>query len=222
MRTVVRGGHTFEVEEVAGWDFWSVWADGQWEGPSFEALDRLLPEGGVFLDVGAWVGPYSLWAATAREARVWAMEPDPEALRYLRANIAANGLTGRVTVIPAAAAVESGEVDLWSVREWGASTSSMTAKQGERMTVAAVSLAGFVESVKPDLVKMDIEGGEALVFPAVESFLRARGTPVLFSTHWLWADLTEAWNLLTANWTLTDIDHGGGEVFLCVPNHIPS
>ena len=52
---------------------------------SFEAGD-------ILVDVGANVGMYSIWAASMREARVFAFEPESQNYAILNRNIALNGL----------------------------------------------------------------------------------------------------------------------------------
>lgn len=215
---IVRGLTPFEVENapsVSSWEFWRLWAEGNWEELVFAEMDRLLPPGGCLLDIGAWVGPFTLWGA--QRGRVVAFEPDPEALRQLRLNVTYNNLHDRVRIIGAAAAVTDGTMLLHSVREWGESTSSTTVDLGHVETVPAVCLLDVIREEKPDLVKMDVEGGESYLIPAVEALLRERGVPILLSIHPMQADITEAWELLKAGWELIDIDYGGGEVFLCLP-----
>lgn len=47
-------------------------------------------EGAVFVDVGANIGLYSVWAAITRQARVWAFEPEALNFAELNRNIALN------------------------------------------------------------------------------------------------------------------------------------
>jgi hypothetical protein len=55
-----------------------------------------LAPGDYFIDAGANVGTWSLLAALHAQASVLAIEPAPDTLRVLRANIALNGLEDRV------------------------------------------------------------------------------------------------------------------------------
>lgn len=61
-----------------------------------------LAEESVFLDVGANIGLYSLYAATARRCRVYAFEPESQNYALLNRNIQANALDGRITAFPCA------------------------------------------------------------------------------------------------------------------------
>jgi predicted nicotinamide N-methyase len=84
--------------------FWDRVEAGAWEPGTLLALQPLLGPGVLFLDIGAWVGPLSLFAA-GMGARVIAVEADPRAEVQLRRNLAANpDFAHRVTVMARAAA----------------------------------------------------------------------------------------------------------------------
>ena len=61
-----------------------------------EALRRLLPPGGVVLDIGAGTGIFSLLAARLGAGQVHAVEPD-DAIEVARQAARANGLADRIT-----------------------------------------------------------------------------------------------------------------------------
>jgi FkbM family methyltransferase len=109
----------------------------------------------LYIDVGANVGVYSLWAADLG-ARVIAIEPDPVAASRLRANVQLNpGIS--VTVVEAAAAEHDGTTTL---------TTGLDAENrlgGER-EVRAARLDSIVEG-EPVVagIKIDVEGAERLV-----------------------------------------------------------
>jgi FkbM family methyltransferase len=56
-----------------------------------QAWRRILAPGDLFVDVGASVGPYTLWAADAG-AHAIAVEPNPQAAARLRENVGLNDL----------------------------------------------------------------------------------------------------------------------------------
>ena len=55
-------------------------------------LLHFLRPGDLFLDVGANIGSYTILASGVVRATSWAFEPDPQTSRYLRRNVAINGL----------------------------------------------------------------------------------------------------------------------------------
>lgn len=63
---------------------------------------QMMPKGSVFLDVGANVGMYSVFAAVVRDVRVFAFEPESQNFALLNQNIEANGLSGKVMAYPLA------------------------------------------------------------------------------------------------------------------------
>jgi FkbM family methyltransferase len=63
---------------------------------------RSMPTGSTFVDVGANVGMYSIFAAMARGAHVIAFEPESQNYALLNANINRNGLGDRVKAYCAA------------------------------------------------------------------------------------------------------------------------
>lgn len=137
-----------------------------------------LGAGGVFVDVGANCGLYSLFAAEAVGAsgRVLAVEAEPEMMRRLRFNAEANGF-GQITFAEMAVGSEAGSATL-HVREGQYGLSSLhSAVGGASVSVSVVPLASIVESAgleRIDALKIDIEGFEdrALV-PFIKTAPRA-------------------------------------------------
>ncbi len=95
-------------------------AVGAWEPHTFVLLDQHLRPNSVFVDIGAWVGPLTLYACTKPGVRVVALEPDAIALRRLRENLqlndAALGTLARVIVEDACLAPNDGSVTFGNPR----------------------------------------------------------------------------------------------------------
>ena len=132
---------------------------------------RELRPGGTAIDVGANVGFFSLLAArlVGPEGRVVAAEPSGAPLAYLRRNMA--GVPG-VEIVEKALAAEAGTVTFHEA-EGAAMVSSSTSaahiagrsRHVRRYTVPATTLDALVaeRGLVPDLVKLDVEGGELAV-----------------------------------------------------------
>ena len=88
MQRVTLSGRTFAVDDDKP-SFWERAANGQWEPELLADLAAALGPGDLLLDIGGWVGPISLLAASCG-AHVVALEPDPAAARQFRANVAGN------------------------------------------------------------------------------------------------------------------------------------
>ncbi len=146
-------------------------------------VDRILPslidEDTVFVDVGAYMGFYTVYACR-RARRVLAVEPNPMALAYLKANVALNNCHNTI-IVPKAASDKREVVKLRIPRP---------AKKGHISTMASI-VWSFEEALEIDVetdtldnivdeagldtvdfVKIDVEGAEGLVIKGAERTLR--------------------------------------------------
>jgi FkbM family methyltransferase len=135
---------------------------------------------GVFLDIGANIGAYALFATLIPTVeRVVAFEANPETVAELKANIALNGLAIEVqdkAVSNAPGAVSFGVVSKFS----GANSVVDTSIHGQaafhkQVTVEAVTLDQlFSDPVgRPLCLKIDVEGHEAQVLEGAKAMLAA-------------------------------------------------
>lgn len=166
--------------------FWRKASAGTWEPETFRVLRSHLHRDRDYLDIGAWIGPTVLYAA--RHARhVWCFEPDPRAFRHLAWNIELNGLDN-VSALPVALSGETGIARMASFGgETGDSMTSLLNPQGNG-GFAAVTLAWDTFRAQTDLsavslVKMDIEGAEFSVLPALIPWLQQQKPALYLSTH---------------------------------------
>jgi FkbM family methyltransferase len=176
---VSRRGVTWDVD--APDDFWSrLWPS--WEEYTLDVVDRFARENATLVDVGAWIGPVSLWAA--RRGPVLAVEPDPVAFGYLCGNVAKNAPED-VETIDVAVTVATMPVGLRERGEYGNSMSYVSPLGGEVVQGHVFrDLLDPLDSVS--LVKMDIEGGECDVLEHAAPYCAERGIPLLVSMHEPW------------------------------------
>ena len=144
---------------------------GRYEPQETALLQLLLRPGMTFVDVGANWGYFSLAAAgmVGPSGRVVSVEADPRACRTLRANMARNILD--VAVLEMAASDRSGtlqlqeyEADASDSGSYGVAATTTVVEGGRAFTVAARALDDALDDAgvgRIDLLKMDIEGGEA-------------------------------------------------------------
>ena len=138
-----------------------------------------------YLDIGAWIGPTVLYAA--RHARkVWCFEPDPRAFRHLAWNIELNDLRN-VSALPVALSSETGIARMASFGgETGDSMTSLLNTGGDgfsAVTLAWDTFAAQTDLSNVSLVKMDIEGAEFAVLPALVPWLKEARPALYLSTH---------------------------------------
>ena len=211
MRSIKRAGHAFRVVDARynGWDFWEAFAGGAWERDTLAEVAALQP-GDLLFDVGAWVGPISLWAA-AHGIRSIAIEPDPQALDHLTKNVEASGFADLITIVGKAIVAEPGLATLNIQNGGGDSQSSMArTNMFDSIEVDGVTLESLLaEHGTPALIKVDVEGFEGVVVPAFGPTLRALGVPMLLGLHWGWIPdgTREALEDELGRWTSRAIDN---------------
>jgi FkbM family methyltransferase len=185
-RRVTVGSAAFNIADDKP-TFWDRVEAGTWEESTFVVLDRFVDNTTTLLDLGAWVGPVSLYAA-ARGARVVAVEADPAALTELRANLAANpDLAARITIVDRAIAPDAEPVRMGARRKPGDSMSSALLAGAERHwdapAITPEALAATLGAPARLFVKLDIEGGEYALLPALGPLLAAPAAALLLSLH---------------------------------------
>jgi FkbM family methyltransferase len=138
---------------------------------------QLADEGGLFIDVGANAGYFSLlWAAAHRDNRVIALEPSARNLALLRENLARNGVADQVEVSGVAAGRAEGTLDFilgdTSQTGWGGFTLERTADSVE---VPVRRLDSLLQSDRRvELLKIDVEGAEAWVIEGCARLLQQK------------------------------------------------
>lgn len=187
-------GKELQVEDNE--EFWLSASRGEWEPETFRILQAFLDTRSAYIDVGAWIGPTSLFAASYAE-RVVAFEPDPTAYSHLARNLELNpNLAAKVQVVRAALSTENSTLPLYSRWEFGDSGSSLLSRIKARGTAIEVTTQTLQDTLaqcgveRVDFIKMDIEGGEFDVIPAIVPFLKQQ-LPVLYLSFHLDA-LSEA------------------------------
>jgi FkbM family methyltransferase len=168
--------------------FWRAVAKGQWEARTFDVLRSLVRPEHVYVDVGAWIGPTVVYAAT-RSRQVYCFEPDHVAYRYLLWNIELNQLCnvvpfhcalGRSSGIRRMASV--GQPLGESVTRFVDLQPSDSEKRGRPIDVYCISWSDWLELSgvgRVDFIKIDVEGGEFELLPTMNDYL-AEHRPVLY------------------------------------------
>ena len=132
----------------------------------------------VVYDIGANVGAYAVLAARCCAA-VHAFEPDLDNLLRLRRNIALNHFKN-CTVIPAAAGAKDGTANFAVGKDACVGRLDPTGA----LAVRCVSLDSYaVEHESPDLIKMDIEGGEVEALQGARQIFGSKRPLLFLATH---------------------------------------
>jgi FkbM family methyltransferase len=174
--------------------------EGENDDPSFKRLhevakqhhslasfvDRNIPAGATFLDIGANIGLTAILLARRAE-RIIAYEASPVNARHLRANLTLNNITN-VDVVERAVSASAGElhfhVDTFGPGSHVVSLGHLAGDRTSHISVPAVSL----DSQDLPLIafmKIDVEGHEPEVLAGAAALL-ARDRPMIYTEINLW------------------------------------
>lgn len=176
--------------------------------PELQATLRdALHPGMIAYDVGANIGYVTLLMAkgVSPGGHVIAFEPLPANLERLRANILLNGLSDMVTILPLAAANRSAAARFHVHRSGGMGkiegASGRLGHYERTIRVEAVRLDDLVfrrRQPPPDVIKVDIEGGEGLALRGMRRALRQCRPLLILELHGPEA-ASAAWGVLNEN-----------------------
>jgi FkbM family methyltransferase len=166
------------------------WWSGKHEPDVQQQLRECIHEGTVFYDIGGHIGLFSL-AAARLGARVFAFEPDPETVARLQGHVDRNNLGDKITVVGAAVWSEGCDMVTFQrglPRSQGGVRSHGLAPvlaDGLTIDVDCVSLDRFVEAGGPipNVIKTDVEGGEAEVLKGAVRTIRAVHPKLIVEIH---------------------------------------
>jgi len=184
-------------------DYWL----GTYEPELQAALHELVQPGMAAYDVGANIGYISLMLAklTGEQGQVFAFEALPDNVRRLRNNLDLNSVGERVTVVPGAVVDKAGTVSFLVGPSGGMGKAAGSAGRqdvaySQTIDVVGLSLDEFIYqqgNLPPQLVKIDIEGGEVLALPGMRRMLNEFHPFILMELHGPQAALA-AWEILHA------------------------
>ena len=183
-------------------DYWL----GTYETELQEAAARLVNEGDVIYDIGANIGFVALVCASlcGEKGRVFAFEALPANIKRLKENISANHLGSRVTAVHAAVVDKSGPVTFLTHTSGAMGKAEGSAGRDEKysnsITVPGIGLDAYINDHNlpaPDLIKMDIEGGEGPALEGMQSLLEKKTPILLIELHGEEA-ARQVWTILTA------------------------
>ncbi len=170
-------------------DYWL----GTYEVELQQTIRDLVRPGMITFDVGANIGYISMMLArqVTETGRVFSFEALPENQERFVLNLKTCGFDDRVQLIKAAVVRSSGVVQFQIGPSGGMGKATGSAGRQEyayagSIAVPAISLDDFVYqqgNPAPQVVKMDIEGGEVLALPGMQQLLERARPVMLLELH---------------------------------------
>ena len=165
--------------------FWDQVDNHTWEPHTLAAIECLLSQDDIFIDVGAWIGPTALIGAF-KAKKVICYEPDPVALEELRQNLSLNNMK-HVEVRDYALFDHNGEMGLssgWDGDLGQSASTLMSRKYNYVVQVKDIRQEILLSDFRDcSLLKMDVEGAEYTLIPLLSSYLGSSRHTLLLSVH---------------------------------------
>ncbi|MBN1264363.1 MAG: FkbM family methyltransferase [Anaerolineales bacterium] len=196
-------GCFLEIDLQTEKDLWL----GTYEPDLQGALATFVNPGAIVYDVGANIGYVSMMCAKCAgpEGKVFAFEPLPDNQQRFMRTLALNQLQDRVVLVNKAVGRSTGSTTFWV----HASTSmgrldSVMPENGQfqrSIDIEIVSLDDYIYTQGhpvPDVIKLDIEGGEVDALPGMQRLLKEGRPLLLVEVHGteagkvVWQELKEA------------------------------
>ena len=153
------------------------------EPETLEWIDS-LPNNSTLWDIGANIGLYSVYAAKARNCKVFAFEPSIFNLESLARNIYLNCMQEKITIVPIALSDKIGFNKMrFTTTQWGGALSSFDKNVGwdgnpindifsyKTFGCSMDQAISILKLPQPDYIKMDVDG--------IEHFILGGGKNVL-------------------------------------------
>ncbi|MGB5981249.1 MAG: FkbM family methyltransferase [Nonlabens sp.] len=167
--------------------FWKNVNRGDWEPESFYFLEEHLSKDDIYIDLGAWAGPTALYASR-RCSKVIAFEPDPIAFKTLNENIQKNKASNIHSYNIAVAHYDGISTMSSAGRELGDTMTSLitdhTGKESfEALVLSWNTILETYRFGKVKMIKIDVEGAEFDLIPAMHEYLKKYRPILWLSIH---------------------------------------
>lgn len=172
--------------------FWSNFLN--WEQDDLNFVTEKCEQDKIFIDIGAWIGPYTLIAASMG-MKVYAFEPDKVAFQELKKNIELNRFKYKPQIFNYGLSKLDARAYLYSnTNDFGKSESGLINYKNQQNTKKTqIELKNFLQEIdkiknhnldnKIKILKIDIEGGEFLFEKEIYDLVKLEKLYCIFSYH---------------------------------------
>ncbi len=206
-------GYQIYLDMQSEKDYWL----GTYEIDLQAAFRQFCKPGMIVYDIGANIGYISLMAAklVGEGGQVIAFEPLPANCERFRKNIALNRLQAIISLQQAAVIDHPGKITFMVHRSGAMGKAQGSLGRDEQymdqIKVNAIGLDDFIfekDNPRPDLIKMDIEGGEALAVAGMQRTLHEVRPIILVEIH-SHAALEKVWHAFhSAGYQIAGMEKG--------------
>jgi len=195
--TVKKLGYDVHYDPTTrNFEFWRDHFE-HYEPPTYKIFKRFMNDNTVVLDVGCWIGLTAVWEGYVA-GKVFALEPTPLAFSEMKRNLEANpGITGRVELINKALGAVDMDTEMTNndnamdhlvIDEAAQIYSGPKIEHAQAPQKVSIISINSLRKEHPELektgfVKIDTEGFERVIVPALEQFFKEKKPVAFISLH---------------------------------------
>jgi FkbM family methyltransferase len=180
----------FNINPEGYESFWLQVEGQNWEKETYRIFNENIDKDTLVIDIGAWIGPTVLYSAQIAKKCI-AFEPDPIAFPRLQENLNLNNTktwSQNLIIYQKAVSSTSGHISLGNRHGGGDSMSSVLFSDNAiNWIVEAVTLEDIINEHRKEnekiFLKIDIEGGEYELIPAIKDYLQDKRITAFISLH---------------------------------------
>lgn len=188
-------------------DFWQLFYLKDWEEETFKFIDKYQDKNKTFIDVGAWIGPMSLYASN-KYKNVLAFEPDKLAYYNFIQNLSKNSISNIYLEKVCISSLDNKGVmmPLCADKYMGDSTTSILINNEINRSFAECKyLPDYLIDYNVGCIKIDTEGSETKILDnTLQEYCLKNKIPLYISLHpWLFDESLLNWSFFSV---FKDID----------------
>ncbi|MBU6157444.1 MAG: FkbM family methyltransferase [Bacteroidetes bacterium] len=171
-----RKGFQFKVPSLIDSIGYELFINGIYETKLVNYLISAIPQNGVLIDVGANIGAISILVAKRRsDIKVHAFEASPFIFSFLKVNKELNKLDNLYIYNNAVHNTDGAHMNFYAPQDQFGKGSFSQTYTNKAESVTTISLDTFLlqNDIKPDIIKVDVQGYEINVFKGMQSFLQS-------------------------------------------------
>lgn len=164
--------------------FWVKFAAGH-EPETERVYRKLVHEGSIVLDIGAWIGSTILFGLACDAEKIIALEPNPQSFAAIESMLALNPELQQKVLVHEKAVSSCQQVLSMGMVE-GETDTSTSGLGGNDFEVQATTIPRLLEGLdigRIDLIKIDIEGAEVLLSDALAELGKIHRRNIHLSIH---------------------------------------
>lgn len=171
-------------------NFWIQLEKENWEFDCFKYLINIIKEGQVILDIGAWIGPFSLFISKliGPSGKVYAFEPESKTFHTLQKNLKKNNIKNIcLEKLGISNIVSKGNLYFVDSTDQGINSiiTFRDIKNLKSETIDLITIDKYCEKnrIVPDGIKVDAEGAEELVIEGSREIIKKYSPWFLIEFH---------------------------------------